>query len=134
MIMLEHIMDRLWQSPPQKVYKKYLKFKYSKFKTNHVFDITVGEISFKMTFLDYSLNPLITERIEARREPETVAIIKSLLGEGDKVVEIGSCYGYFTLIMSKCVGSSGRVISIESLPKHFAVLQKNMKINNITNV
>jgi FkbM family methyltransferase len=133
-ITLEAMVDAVWQRIFLRLHKKYIRLKYSKFRANHIFDIVVGEISFKMTFLEYSLNPAIIERIEGRRESETVAIIKALLRKGDKVVEIGGCYGYFTIIMSKCVGSTGRIVSIESLPKHLAVLKKNMEINNITNV
>lgn len=47
------------------------------------------------------------------------------LSEGDCFLDIGAHYGYFSLLASVLVGSSGTVISIEAAPKTFAVLQNN---------
>lgn len=114
--------------------KKYKAHKYSKFKPCHIFNITVDDMSFKMTFLDYHLVSAIIDRIEGRREPQTVAIIKSLIKTGDNILELGGCYGYFTTIMSKCTGTEGKVISIEGTPNNFRILNENLCINNIKNV
>jgi FkbM family methyltransferase len=114
--------------------KKYKAFVYSKFKPGHIFSITVDDMSFKMTFLDYRLGLAIIERIEGRREPQTVAIIKALVRNGSKVLELGGCYGYFTAIMSKCAGPEGKVVSIEGTPNNYKILNENMRINNISNV
>ena len=84
--------------------RKYRAYTYSKFGPGHIFNIEVDDISFRMSFMDYYLDPCIIQRIEGRREPETVAIIKSLVRNGSKVLELGGCYGYFTAIMSKCAG------------------------------
>lgn len=114
--------------------EKYLLFKYSKFETGHIFDIKVGDMAFAMTFMDYRLGRAIIERIEGRREPKTTAIIESLVTNGSKVLELGGCYGYFTIIMSKCAGPNGKVVSIEGTPNNYEILTENIRINNIRNV
>ncbi len=116
-------------------YRKLIKrIKYNRYKSNYVFDITSDDLCFKMTFLDYYLNDYIIERIEGRREPETNAIIRSIVSEESNVLELGGCYGYFTTIMANCVGKSGKVVSIEGTPNNFEILSKNMKLNNLNNV
>lgn len=112
----------------------YHKLIYSRFKPGHIFDISVDDMSFKMTFMDYKLGETIIERIEGRRERETTATIKSLVQNGSKVLELGGCYGYFTMIMSKCAGPEGKVVSIEGTPNNCQILNENIRLNNITNV
>lgn len=112
----------------------YTRLKYYKFKSNHIFKINVDDINFKMSFADYKLQGAIVQRIEGKREKDTVAIIKSIVHDGSKVLELGGCYGYFTLIMSKCVGPSGRVVSIEGTPNNYTILCNNLQLNEINNV
>lgn len=107
---------------------------YQKFKAGHVFPVRVNDLSFDISFEDFPINRQIVERIEGRREPETVAIIRSLLREGDKVLELGACYGYFTMNMVRSVGESGRVVSIEGSPNNFRVVKNNMERNGVRNV
>lgn len=122
----------------KKAKKRYTKIrnfiKYNKYKPNHVFDINVNDMSFKLTFSDYKLDDAIIERIEGRREPETTAIIKSLIRKGAKVLELGGCYGYFTTIMSRCAGENGKIVSIEGTPNNNRILTNNVCLNNLNNV
>jgi len=53
---------------------------------------------------------------------------------GDTVVDLGANIGYFTLLMSKLVGPSGRVISIEAAPKAAGILRGNIAANGCRNV
>ncbi|KKN12517.1 hypothetical protein LCGC14_1015680 [marine sediment metagenome] len=110
------------------------KIKYSRIEIDHIFDINVGGFQFKMTFKDYPLDPYIIERIEGVREPETTIMMKSIVKKGFKVLELGGCYGYFTMILSKCVGSEGKVISVEGTPNTFDILKTNMELNKVENV
>ncbi|TBR15797.1 FkbM family methyltransferase [bacterium] len=114
--------------------RRYDIWKYSGFKPNHVFNISVDDISFKMTFKDYKLDFTIIERIEGRREPNTTVLIKALVTKGKNVLQIGGCYGYFANIMSCCAGDKGKVVSIEGTPNNFEILSENIKMNNLTNV
>jgi FkbM family methyltransferase len=56
------------------------------------------------------------------------------LREGDIYVDIGANIGYFSLLASRCVGSGGRVISVEADPVTFKALKKNLELNGCRNV
>jgi FkbM family methyltransferase len=53
--------------------------------------------------------------------------------KGDVVVDVGAHTGLYTIIASKGVGISGRVISIEPHPQNFEILNRNIELNNLTN-
>ena len=54
--------------------------------------------------------------------------------EGDIVVDVGAYVGRYTLTSSRRVGEYGKVVAIEGDPSHFAMLNKNLKLNRIDNV
>ncbi len=54
--------------------------------------------------------------------------------QGDIVVDIGAHIGHYTLIASKRVGTNGKVVAIEAHPGNFEMLNRNIKLNNLTNV
>jgi FkbM family methyltransferase len=53
---------------------------------------------------------------------------------GDIVVDVGAHMGRYTIIASKRVGQNGKVIAIEPHPSNFGVLERNIKLNGLTNV
>ncbi len=54
--------------------------------------------------------------------------------EGDTVVDIGAHIGHYTIISSMRVGSSGKVVAIEADRENFDMLNRNIKLNQLTNV
>jgi FkbM family methyltransferase len=54
--------------------------------------------------------------------------------EGDIVVDVGAHIGRYTIIASKRIGESGKVIAIEAHPGNFEMLNRNIKLNGLTNV
>jgi FkbM family methyltransferase len=54
--------------------------------------------------------------------------------QGDIVVDIGAHIGHYTLIASKRVGTNGKVVAIEAHPGNFEMLNRNIKLNRLTNV
>ena len=54
--------------------------------------------------------------------------------EGDIVVDVGAHIGRYTIISSKRIGQSGKVIAIEPHPSNFEMLNRNIKLNGLTNV
>lgn len=62
------------------------------------------------------------------------ATFERLLKDGDVVLDIGAHVGYFTLLASRMVGSSGKVIAFEPLPLNLAYLNRHVQINRLTNV
>jgi FkbM family methyltransferase len=53
---------------------------------------------------------------------------------GDTVVDAGANIGYYTVIGSRLVGDKGKVYAFEPEPANFALLQKNVRLNGLTNV
>lgn len=68
-------------------------------------------------------------------EYNLTSILLSCLKEKMVFVDVGSHYGYFSLLASKLVGDVGKVYSFEPTPDSFKVLEKNVmkKKNIITN-
>ncbi|HEX6028665.1 MAG TPA: FkbM family methyltransferase, partial [Nitrososphaeraceae archaeon] len=54
--------------------------------------------------------------------------------EEDVVVDIGAHIGRYTIIASKRVGANGKVVAIEADPSNFELLNRNIKLNQLTNV
>jgi FkbM family methyltransferase len=67
-------------------------------------------------------------------EPLETEIVKKEIKSGNIVVDIGANIGYYTLIFANLVGKEGKVFAFEPSPDNFALLQKNIKINNYQNV
>ena len=53
---------------------------------------------------------------------------------GDTVVDAGANTGYYTLIGSRLVGDKGKVYAFEPEPANFELLQKNVRLNGLSNV
>jgi len=53
---------------------------------------------------------------------------------GGNFLDIGANIGYFSCLLGKLAGPTGRVISIEPEPQNRQLLESNLRINNLTNV
>jgi FkbM family methyltransferase len=53
--------------------------------------------------------------------------------QGDVVVDIGAHIGRYTIIASKRVATNGKVVAIEASPSNFEMLNRNIKLNQLTN-
>jgi FkbM family methyltransferase len=53
---------------------------------------------------------------------------------GDVVVDVGAAFGFYTLISSMKVGSPGKIVAIEAQPDSFEMLNRNIRLNGLTNV
>jgi len=71
-----------------------------------------------------------------KREPLcTDYLIHSfILKEGSVVLDIGANIGYYALVESQLVGRTGKVYAVEPVRKTFEVLEKNVSLNQATNV
>lgn len=63
-------------------------------------------------------------------EPTITDFVSRRLDIGDTFVDVGAHAGYYTLMGSRIVGNSGRVIAIEASPRNFAMLESNLVLNN----
>lgn len=67
-------------------------------------------------------------------ETETLLFSSRFIDKGDHVLDIGANIGYFTVLFSTYVGSSGEVHSFEPSRREFIHLCNNISTNKITNV
>jgi FkbM family methyltransferase len=88
--------------------------------------------------LDISLTPgdQISQAIytSGLYEPCTMTVLSHILREGDVFVDVGANIGAFTLVASRLVGNSGRVISLEPSSRENARLRHNIALNRLQNV
>jgi len=101
-------------------------------------------INFKKKYLDkkYELSIFLnsTDLIDHKilftgvYERGTNRILIKYLKEGDIVVEAGANTGSETLLISRLVGSTGRVLAFEPVPHVIKKLKQNIKLNKITNI
>ena len=72
--------------------------------------------------------------IDKKYEPVETKVIKNLVKEGDVVVDAGANIGYYTVLLSRAVGPSGKVYAFEPGEECFELLKKNVEENECKNV
>jgi FkbM family methyltransferase len=66
-------------------------------------------------------------------EPNLTSWISERLKPGDTFIDVGANVGYFSVLASKLVGGTGKVVAIEAVPQIFCILSRNVKSNGILN-
>jgi FkbM family methyltransferase len=89
--------------------------------------------------LKFHLDPrdeVITETIlqYGTWEKSETEVVRRLLRPGDTFVDVGANVGWYTLIASRAVGETGRVIAFEPAPGSYSLLAQNAKDNGCRNV
>lgn len=67
-------------------------------------------------------------------EPEVVHVMLRALKPGHHAIDAGANVGFFTVLMSKLVGETGKVLAIEPDSRNLLKLAKNLDINDCKNV
>jgi len=67
-------------------------------------------------------------------EPSLTAWIRRRLRPGDTFVDVGANIGYFALVCGSAVGDRGRVVAIEASPAIVEQLERNVRLNAMTNI
>ena len=67
-------------------------------------------------------------------EPEVTGRLRQLAKEGMTFCDVGANIGLITLLASKLVGPSGRVIAFEPVPENAQILRGNVRRNNRGNI
>jgi len=73
-------------------------------------------------------------RINGIWEPFETLVTTKLIKPGDIVYDIGANIGYNSIITSKLVKESGKVVAFEPEPTNFKLLKFNLSKNNCSNV
>jgi FkbM family methyltransferase len=67
-------------------------------------------------------------------EPETTALVHSLLQPGDGFIDIGAHVGFFTILAAHFVGPAGRVYCFEPDRANYQHLLSHLALNGLENV
>jgi len=94
--------------------------------------IKVGDNYMYLNPNDHVISPYILNH--RTWEYNETLLAKKIINPGDIVYDCGANIGYFTLLYSKLVGSSGRVFAFEPDPLNFKFLEKNVILNSCENV
>ena len=65
---------------------------------------------------------------------ESAALLQALCRPGMTVFDVGANVGYFTLLLSRAVGLTGKVIAFEPDPSNLTNLRRNLRANAMDNV
>jgi FkbM family methyltransferase len=61
-------------------------------------------------------------------------LFKKLVTKGMTVIDVGANIGYYTLLSARLVGNNGKVYAFEPEPQNYALLVRNIELNDYKNV
>lgn len=67
-------------------------------------------------------------------EPETLHMLGLCLRAGDVFVDVGANIGQMSLLAGRLIGPTGTVLALEPMPETFAILQRNIVLNGLSNI
>ena len=67
-------------------------------------------------------------------EAKETNFVRGFVQPGQVCIDVGANFGWYTILLSKLIGSTGHVHAFEPLPHTFNVLQRNVTLNECSNV
>ena len=97
-----------------------------------IFRVRIGKINAQF----YVSKPEELRSLESDKEGEgeVAKFLISFLEPGDTVFDIGAHIGFYTVLFAKAVGEEGKVIAFEPEEESYNFLQKNLKLNGLSNI
>jgi FkbM family methyltransferase len=92
---------------------------------------TVGGVELLADAADAAVTPGL---LSGRYEAHLTAVFERYCTPGMTVVDVGANLGYYSLLASKLVGPSGRVVALEPNSENCRLLLSSLRLNGITNV
>lgn len=110
------------------------KKKLKSFNSSRTIDLKYENLNFLL-----KINPengLLDNQLFLHNEYETHIVNKIIenINKGETVLDIGANIGHHSILMSKCVGENGKVISFEPIPRIIKQFRESIEINNIKNI
>lgn len=91
----------------------------------------VGDVELFCDAADAAVTPGL---LSGRYEPHLTAVFERYCTAGMTVVDVGANFGYYSLLASKLVGPSGRVVALEPNSENCRLLLSSLRLNGIGNV
>jgi FkbM family methyltransferase len=87
-------------------------------------------------WMQLDIRELVQETLllEGIWEPKTTRYLCDSLAPGQVFLDVGANAGYFSLLASRCVGESGKVLAVEPNPAMVKQLRQNKERNGLTNI
>lgn len=102
------------------------------------FGYAIKEVNGVKMWLDLKNDEGISKflMIHGKREPLSVDYLleSGILKEGSVALDIGANIGYYALLESRLVGSTGKVYALEPVLNNFRLLNKNIELNGLGNI
>jgi FkbM family methyltransferase len=115
--------------PPLGAIYRYL---YRNLSVNEIImQVHDSKMIIRTSYLDGFSNELLYR--DAYEQYETKSFEQSVT-KGMTVVDIGANVGYYTLLAAKLSGNKGKVYAFEPEPDNYALLVRNIELNNYGNV
>lgn len=67
-------------------------------------------------------------------EPHIARVLEQFCWPGMQVADIGAHHGYFSLLMSKCVGATGHCYVFEAMVSNYERIGRSLRANGVANV
>lgn len=114
----------------RRVLPQSIKSSLSRFVSkNSTADLTIITAKDGHQFISITDTVFLHLRMEGYYEKAISDITRSLIKPGDKIIDVGANFGWYTMLAAKLVGASGQVSSFEPNTSMFSILQKNIEIN-----
>ena len=68
------------------------------------------------------------------REKEHILFLNEILSEGMVVLDLGANIGYYSVMLAKMVGKTGKVYAVEPSLSNFRMLSMNVELNKVDDV
>jgi FkbM family methyltransferase len=72
--------------------------------------------------------------VTGRYEPNEFFLLQRILKPGMTFIDAGANMGLYSIFAARRVGPRGKVLALEPSGREFEILQKNVKLNSLTNV
>jgi FkbM family methyltransferase len=73
-------------------------------------------------------------RESGKFESASIDLVKKLVKPGDVVLDIGANIGYYSVILAKAVGVTGKIFAFEPTHWYRTVLERNVEANKLQNI
>ena len=102
------------------------------FSKGHFARVQIAGMDFQYDMRDRAVARIVY--IFREYETREVEVLAQYLVEGMNFIDIGANSGFFTIIASKLVGASGKVLAFEPSQDNMRMLRNNVEANSLQNI